>query len=660
MQAAQPRASIPVEDVVAMVFGAKTFAKKGFLIENKLMEWRCFSLVTDHRSWDFVVQDDRAARSFFVVVQVLRTGAAGGQARVGALLWHVARMRLHRHALVSGLGLCCSLAAVVRAAAADMHRRTPHQPVEPGDEGAGASEQLTESETMLVDRGLRASDVRLLTSGVDAVLMATDAADTPVQSSSGTVCLRFGEAGSGAARIDFDTNQLLAHQLAALDAGSVSTVADLPEGTPPRTAHDKSVGADSVESDNATHPQLTDSLARTVSAARSATHRKKKRGGMFCCSARSRDETPPPSRASPGATASSRVADEIDGTMGAAEEAQLDSATELASESDEDLLLAPARCSVDSEQPSDESELDAITPLNVDRSLGDRPHVLQAVHHFTPVRKTDLALSIGDLVVVTNSDPSKTWWTGHLQQDPDRSGDFPFNYVEDIDAIVEAQLELEVMHVEMLEHANRRGSNLARRIQYKLLASCFYAWSSSAPSTNLGPSDSACDWPHQPETDGDSEQALQALVQSLGAASPASRAAYQQLLHTIKRRTREQEKSHRLKLLLPYLTGRQTSRLVGEAFEAWLMLAHEHRCHSAVLHKCEKRRMWKIYVAWRTATVMVNDRSRGASTQLSAEVRPQSSPTSTQIRRNCLSLSNINACQLCAHRVDSAQSCENG
>jgi hypothetical protein len=192
--------------------------------------------------------------------------------------------------------------------------------------------------------------------------------------------------------------------------------------------------------------------------------------------------------------------------------------------------------------------------------------------------------------------------------------------VEDIDDTVEAQLELELMHVEMLEHANRRGSNLARRIQYKLLASCFYAWSSSAPSANLAPSDSACDWPHQPQTDGNSEQALHALVQSLGAASPASRAAYQQLLHTIKRRTREQEKSHRLKLLLPYLTGRQTSRLVGEAFEAWLMLAHEHRCHSAVIHKCEKRRMWKIYVAWRTATVIVNDRSPGASTQLSAEV----------------------------------------
>jgi hypothetical protein len=619
MQAAQPRATIPVADVVAMVFGAKTFAKKGFLIENKLMEWRCFSLVTERGSWDFVVQDDRAARGFFVVVQMLRMGAAGGKAHVGALLWHVARMRLHRHALESGLGLCSSLAAVVRAAAADMHCRAPHQPVEPGDEDTGAGEHPTASETMLVDRGLRASDLRLLTSGVDAVLMATDAGDTPVQSSSGTVRLCFDEAGFGVARIDFDTSQLVAHQLAKLDAGSATMVAGLPEDTPPRAAHDKCAEADSVESDNTTHPQPTDSPARTVPAARPATRRKKKRGGIFCCSARSRDETPLPSRASPGAAAPSRVVDEIDGTMGAAERAQLDSAT-LVSESDEDLLLAPARCSADSEQPSDESELDAITPPDVDRSFSDRPHVLQAVHHFTPVRKTDLALSIGDLVVVTNSDPSKTWWTGHLQQDPDRSGDFPFNYVEDIDDTVEAQLELELMHVEMLEHANRRGSNLARRIQYKLLASCFYAWSSSAPSANLAPSDSACDWPHQPQTDGNSEQALHALVQSLGAASPASRAAYQQLLHTIKRRTREQEKSHRLKLLLPYLTGRQTSRLVGEAFEAWLMLAHEHRCHSAVIHKCEKRRMWKIYVAWRTATVIVNDRSPGASTQLSAEV----------------------------------------
>ena len=90
---------------------------------------------------------------------------------------------------------------------------------------------------MLVDRGLRASDLRLLTSGVDAVLMATDAGDTPVQSSSGTVRLCFDEAGFGVARIDFDTSQLVAHQLAKLDAGSATMVAGLPEGTPPRAAH---------------------------------------------------------------------------------------------------------------------------------------------------------------------------------------------------------------------------------------------------------------------------------------------------------------------------------------------------------------------------------------------------------------------------------------
>ena len=56
--------TIPMEEVEAMVFGAKTFEQKGFLIERQLAEWRCFSLATAQRSYGFVLHDDdRAARS---------------------------------------------------------------------------------------------------------------------------------------------------------------------------------------------------------------------------------------------------------------------------------------------------------------------------------------------------------------------------------------------------------------------------------------------------------------------------------------------------------------------------------------------------------------------------------------------------------------------
>jgi hypothetical protein len=58
----------------------------------------------------------------------------------------------------------------------------------------------------------------------------------------------------------------------------------------------------------------------------------------------------------------------------------------------------------------------------------------EAVHDFAPARKTDLALTSGDLVVVTNQDPAKSWWKGFLYEDPEKQeGEFPFNYVEPLE-----------------------------------------------------------------------------------------------------------------------------------------------------------------------------------------------------------------------------------
>ena len=685
-----------------MVFGAKTFAKKGFLIERKLMEWRCFSLVTAERSWDFVVQDDRAARSVFVVVQILRTGAAGGKAHVGALLWHVARMRLHRRALETGRGLHSSLAAVVLASAADMQahgrdtRRGSHSSEDGGDE-------LTESETMLTERGLRASDLRQLTRGVDAVLMTTDAAGAPVQSSGGTVRLSLdaGETSFGTACIGFESAPAVES-----DPEMDDTAAELapPEGTPPLSALEES----DTEEDK---PEVQNTAA---SAARRGGRRKKKSGGMFCCSAPSRDDKPAPPRPAPAAPVADAIVQDSEVVVAttATDEDNTDeteSEHELPDESEEELpTTPPAHSPVDLDEGSEESDLDVATPLKLNseskQSLDTRPQVLQVVHSFAPVRKTDLALNIGDLVVVTNSDPEKTWWTGYLQHDPRQSGDFPFNYVEDIDDIVGAQLELEQMHMEMREHATRRlqvvhsfapvrktdlalnigdlvvvtnsdpektwwtgylqhdprqsgdfpfnyvediddivgaqleleqmhmemrehatrrGSNLARRIDQKLLASAFFAWrSSNTPLAKPLPPQSVSSWSNQSNgVDGESEQALHALVQSLGAASPASRATYQQLLYTIQRKTREQEKAHRLQLLLPYLTRRRTARNVSEVFAAWTALAHQQRRHNAVVDRSDKRRMRKFYAAWRSATSTAGDSSLGVGAVASSKVR---------------------------------------
>ena len=63
MAAPMATTTIPMEEVEAMVFGAKTLEQKGFLIERQLAEWRCFSLATAQRSYGFVLHDDdRAAR----------------------------------------------------------------------------------------------------------------------------------------------------------------------------------------------------------------------------------------------------------------------------------------------------------------------------------------------------------------------------------------------------------------------------------------------------------------------------------------------------------------------------------------------------------------------------------------------------------------------
>jgi hypothetical protein len=56
------------------------------------------------------------------------------------------------------------------------------------------------------------------------------------------------------------------------------------------------------------------------------------------------------------------------------------------------------------------------------------------VHNFVPARATDLALTSGDLVVVTMQDPAKTWWKGFRYDDLDkREGEFPSNYVEPLE-----------------------------------------------------------------------------------------------------------------------------------------------------------------------------------------------------------------------------------
>ena len=60
----------------------------------------------------------------------------------------------------------------------------------------------------------------------------------------------------------------------------------------------------------------------------------------------------------------------------------------------------------------------------------------QAVHPFSPSRSGDLALSAGELVVVTKGGEADSWWQGYRYDDPEQEvGAFPFNYLEAVELL---------------------------------------------------------------------------------------------------------------------------------------------------------------------------------------------------------------------------------
>ena len=58
------------------------------------------------------------------------------------------------------------------------------------------------------------------------------------------------------------------------------------------------------------------------------------------------------------------------------------------------------------------------------------PKLGRALRDFPADTEGDLELRTGDRVVVTKSNPSRHWWSGHIEGDTERSGSFPKDFIE--------------------------------------------------------------------------------------------------------------------------------------------------------------------------------------------------------------------------------------
>ena len=84
-------------------------------------------------------------------------------------------------------------------------------------------------------------------------------------------------------------------------------------------------------------------------------------------------------------------------------------------------------------QTSEGPSLHSVAKLKVRESRrrgATSPKHGRALRDFPADTEGDLELRTGDRVIVTKSNPSRHWWSGHIEGDTERSGSFPKDFIE--------------------------------------------------------------------------------------------------------------------------------------------------------------------------------------------------------------------------------------
>jgi hypothetical protein len=422
------RNTIAVSSLSGLVFGVDDPSDLPFLLRaRRYVEWRCFSLVSDERRWDFVAGGDGESGARTAIIALKAASHPGTGVEVGILLWKSARMRLRQLALDSRASIAEALVALITMAGSDVPAPRPAPFLQPRARQALQEATAAQCQEVL-EGGIEVQAIERsggggarLTAGT--LTLSPDGAAVVFVASGDVEEVRVAAAGMVGESQEEDEERALA--IPEGIPGAASGV-----GAAPLVAEEQSIPAGSA-------PSLPEPAR--VSTVRKQKQKRRRSGLFGCCAAPANDETVAPPR------------------LRAPEPA----ANEQVEEEQEVPTTPPMRpmLAID----SSDSEIDAATPLKVNSPARTRireraTQMRQAVHRFEPTTPGDLGLEVGDLVVVTEGDDSKAWWRGYLQGDPGEVvGDFPFNYTEDVDDLVGAHMELDAVNFEMRAHVERRA-----------------------------------------------------------------------------------------------------------------------------------------------------------------------------------------------------------
>ena len=84
-----------------------------------------------------------------------------------------------------------------------------------------------------------------------------------------------------------------------------------------------------------------------------------------------------------------------------------------------------------------------VAPAEAEKQKSKKKRLAQAVHNFTAESDGDLALAVGDIVVVTKGKEGETWWKGHIQGNKKAKGVFPATFVQVLEPQPEPEPEPE-------------------------------------------------------------------------------------------------------------------------------------------------------------------------------------------------------------------------
>ena len=402
--------AIRVEDIERMMFGASTEATRLFLFKQDLCEWRCFSIGTCARtlrgrsSHEFVAVEDLDARGSFIALMAARSGDVA-RTGIGAVLWHVARMRLHRRAIEGRASLLGALATVVRESADGKPRRQLARRVGDREVATAAAASI-------------ATWTEQLELGITAWSLVHDGAGAPQRSVAGTLSLAAGVVAFAPLRSSISSGS---------PAGPCLSVPTGPGGAVP-------MAGTSAPSKQLLKPKKTQRPHPS----------KRKKSGFACCAARAQegDARPKPLRAVASSAPSSAPSSAVVGSknrtsagLGRGDENSSfllegrgawqtpssastreggDAALEEhrhAHSNGGRLHLLPRRLEASSangqavtngwedsdEEGTNSSGLTKAKSENCEEKIDSRPRILQAVYNFVPTRAGDLALTVGTL-----------------------------------------------------------------------------------------------------------------------------------------------------------------------------------------------------------------------------------------------------------------------